>query len=93
MCDQLFMGHRNRETWAVSLHVTNDEGLLALAKEAMRGVEPEWQGENLGFYIEETLEEALEAVESEPLRLLLSDLVGTALTRVDWDGIAECLSE
>jgi hypothetical protein len=38
MCDETYNGWSNRETWAVALHINNDQGWQESVLEAVRGL-------------------------------------------------------
>jgi hypothetical protein len=91
MSDDIYNVLKNRETWAVALHLSNDERVYHLARHfAERGpiVLGEWVG---------TLFELLyfpqpdDGPIAEWIRLMASD-VGS-LWRVDWDAVVESLTD
>lgn len=90
MTDETYNGWKNRETWAASLHISNDEGLMSMATERLEGIDPTSfrLGEALSDWYDETVEEYAMV---EGIRMMARD-VGSAW-RVDWQRVAEGLVE
>lgn len=111
---ETYNGWTNRETWAVNLHLTNDESLYLEVSRTMREAYESWEEPDFlrSFYAADldrehearmyAATEALEAFvrgmlesqyaepgESSLAALLLQDLLGGALVRVDWPEIAK----
>jgi hypothetical protein len=88
MCEQ-FNGWTNRETWAVALHVDNDQGLQEQAQEYAKHALKYCDSDPL-MCLEESLEnfvtELLEA-DWEGVKLMRYDI--GSLWRVNWREIAE----
>lgn len=85
-----FNGWVNRETWAMHLHLSNDEGLYAMTRDLVRGAEDE-DGATaaLQTWVNDLLADELETTELG--RMMLRE-VGS-LWRVDWPSIARAFSE
>lgn len=90
MSDETYNGWANRETWAASLHISNDQGLMEMATERLEGIDSESfrLGETLAEWYDEILDEF---GDSEGIRMMAKE-VGSAW-RVDWQSVAEGLVE
>lgn len=82
--DTTYNGWTNRETWLVSLWLNNDQGSYELLSEALELNES-------NFVKAEWLETQLkDAMYDLPIDASLwTDLLGTALTRVNWVEVME----
>lgn len=90
-----YNGWRNRETWAVSLHLSNTETIYDVARILARGARAD---ERIREYVEDIMAAAIDPAEELPAgvsrqdaRLMAGD-VGS-LWRVDWRRVAEGLAE
>lgn len=80
---QTYNGWKNRETWLVNLWLTNDEGSAELLEDvAKRDGELHEKADWLETMIRESYERQYQQGS------LWSDLMGTALNRVDWFELA-----
>ena len=81
-------GWNNRETWAVNLWLSNDEGLYRNVCGIVEDAEDEGEAEDgIKGFVEE-LEELVEEGEGgEELKSMFADI--GSMWRVDWRGIAE----
>ena len=97
-----YNGWKNYETWAVALWIDNDEGTYHYRREmteearigaprASQVVEGVWTAEQAArFNLADALKEwVTDALMPELEASLASDLLGAALSEVDWDEIAE----
>lgn len=81
-----YNGWRNVETWAVALHVMNDEGLYRQSLEAIS------DASDRPTALKDTLEDIVFAlIANIPGRAFIADLLQSALDRVDWTEIVEAL--
>ena len=91
-----FNGYANRETWALVMRLTNDEGLYESFRELLAEAEEGTQLE----YVEECARELLDpdeyreafAHEQGPELRRMAFEVGS-LWRVDWSEVVEALTE
>ena len=65
MSEETFNGWTNRETWAVALHINNDQGWQESVLSAVRGVvssdrDEEWMDIRAGTAVREDVEEHLD---------------------------------
>ena len=92
-----YNGWTNRETWALNLHITNDQGLDEMARERVAGLDTFRAAEALREWVENDLL-ALSSYEEEygtpPNRelLMMAQDVGS-VWRVDWIEIAKAFEE
>lgn len=87
-CNQTteYQGWKNYETWAVNLHLGNDQGLYNAALElAARQYEH-------NFERADAFKEFTEEVVGE-LGGIAGDLLTAALSRVDWEAVADSWKE
>ena len=85
-----YNGWSNRETWLVALWINNDQGWQEMVHETIRdawmaghiSADQSWKA---GEMIRENVEMIREESETATGASLFSDLLGTALARVDWD--------
>ena len=97
MSDSSYNGWKNYETWCVSLWLSNDEGLYHASRElAAEYVEDlpasggAWElGETLKSFVDDLAEETCPGSRSGAS--FVADLLGAALSEVDWLEIAENL--
>jgi len=97
MCEQ-YNGWTNRETWAVKLHLDNDETLndyaweLARQWEEAREEKGVWElGEALRYWIEEDALTYESVTANRSLWMMFSDI--GSLYRVNWQEIAQTYAE
>lgn len=76
-----YNGWTNRETWAASLYLNNDEGLYSMARECES---PE--------ALEEMIEELKDEREGNKLLTMMFDEIGS-LWRVNWQEVWEGLQD
>lgn len=96
--DTTYNGWKNRETWVVDLWLGNDPGYYrdckvvveSLIKDIDLGALSIWQAK---LDLEDTLQEYVENVCPARQGGLEGDLLKTALSRVDWEEIAQGLLE
>lgn len=87
--------HVNRETWAASLHLNNDEWLYETARQAVRQAVRQGNntGEALESFYEELLDDARDGHYGTPAPEIITRMereVGSAW-RVDWQHVADSL--
>jgi hypothetical protein len=92
MCEE-YNGWTNRETWAVALHINNDEGLYYHALDMASGYDGDRDGlaEAIEEWVTELLdmEEVLSAPPAQRKALIsMSSDIGS-LYRVDWLEVAD----
>lgn len=95
-----YNGWTNRETWAVMLHINNDQWLLetaldyakiALHQEEKDGLTSYVLGETIKNWIEDDLLTLENIAGNEDLFLMLTDI--GSLFRVNWQEVADSLLE
>lgn len=81
---ETYNGHANRETWAASMHLGNDEGLYHMAIDAVSnaGSDPYDAAGAIQCMVESLFEEF-----PESMAMMRGDIGST--WRVDWDSVAE----
>lgn len=79
--DEGYNGWANWETWVVNLWLANDEGLYRSTLEAMKARRPD-----------EAIQELVREMLDEPAGLK-GDIIGRALSAVDWAEIARGFRE
>lgn len=96
--DESYNGWANRETWALHLHLTNDEGLYELVREGVRAAVAvgESGADWLRGFVETLCRPDFYRAEigdeyPDGLAMMAAD-VGS-LWRVDWDAVAASLAE
>lgn len=88
---ETYNGWTNRETWAVHLYITNDEGLYGYMREEVRA-----ENDAAGA-IRDWFEAQAEILADDPkslsrdLRMMLTDI--GSLWRVNWQEVAEALAD
>ena len=88
MTEEKYQGWNNRETWAVNLWLSNDEGLYRNVCGIVEDAEEEGEAEEgIKGYVEELEELVKEGEAGEELKSMFSDI--GSLWRVDWGEIAE----
>lgn len=96
MSDDTYNGWANRETWALTLHVGNDEGLNSLFRETVGGAS-RWDDIDAVRDLAETLFTPSgyrhEFGEGMPESLeMVSEEIGS-MWRIDWPAVVDALSE
>jgi len=92
-----YNGWSNRETWAVALHINNDEGFLETVKEIVnKKTEFEIEKDDaLRDYIDDIIEDYYEALEdgdiNKEVQFLIRD-VGS-LWRVNWTELVKSFQD
>lgn len=91
--DERYNGWTNRETWAVALHITNDEGWQESVHEAIReavAMSDEVTPSKAGEIIRDNVEGVLDGDEydNHATALAIAKDIGS-LWRVDWREIGE----
>ena len=96
--DREYNGWTNYETWLVSLWIGNEQGIyesmiemaLEVNTEAEAG-EYEWQTrpQQALYSLEDRLKDTVEELFDFPTEGFAADLIGGALSEVDWRSIAE----
>lgn len=98
MCDETYNGWKNRETWALMLHINNDQGLQETFHQAMRESIGE-DGDNMFIHADAMKDTAerwmtvsgyLDEIGDMPslgLIRVIEDI--GSLWRVDWDEVAK----
>jgi len=86
--EQGYNGWTNYETWAVNLHLTNDESLYLATLQCQNANE-------IKQFVDDMIEGLLygNCDHLSPTKLLLQDLVGTGLQSVNWREIYDVLHE
>lgn len=91
-----YNGWPTYETWLVNLHLSNDEGLYNMVLEQAKAhVKNEAEEERSpDFLLMEWLEDWVKMTcersgQTDPWDLMTNDLMGAALSRVEWRTIAE----
>tara|TARA_R110001606_G_scaffold101624_1_gene223073 strand:+ start:2448 stop:2753 length:306 start_codon:yes stop_codon:yes gene_type:complete len=91
-----YNGHVNRETWAMGLHLSNDQELYQSALGVMRSSSStEFYGDVLREWVTDLVDVALNPHPGEhPPQIVLS-MIGDvgSFWRVDWDDVAMGLVE
>lgn len=91
-----YNGHVNRETWAMGLHLSNDEELKGLALDVMRSSDPDSHyGDALKEWATDLVETALNPYPGEPAPQIILSMISDvgSFWRVDWDAVAGSLVE
>jgi hypothetical protein len=91
-----YNGWKNYETWCVSLWLDNDQGNYYAVRELLNDDDPHEPGDpapDLAGRIEAFVDDLAEMTcpGSREGASFVSDLLGAALSEVDWDEIAENL--
>lgn len=86
MSDSTYNGWKNYETWNVKLWLDNEQGTYNDVTEHAREV-VEAEGERYEFA--DWLKQYVEEMRPEMPASMFSDLLGAALSEVDWSEIAE----
>jgi hypothetical protein len=97
MTDQRYNGWTNYETWNVSLWLDNDEGSYTyvreradeLKAEAVAARDENESVDDPTYELAEWLEEFVEETTPDLGASMFADLLGAALSEVDWREIAE----
>lgn len=91
--EQGYNGWKNYETWAVNLHLSNDQdvynAILEVTRESNEG---EYPRVRVADAIKEWIEDWFEPTFEDSVSLaanLMHDLIGGALSSVDWIEIAD----
>ncbi len=86
MTDKTYNGWANYETWATALWLANDPGTYENARRIVLTANDAWHAQlDLRYYVED-LPDIAAAIESASLA---SDLLGAALSEINWKEIAE----
>lgn len=96
--DTKYNGWHNYETWCINLWLSNDEGIYNMVNEIVSGAvdgdaEPDWQKVSVANAIEEFVKDLPEVTVVTEQASFVSDLLGAALSEVDWYEIAEAWME
>ena len=62
MCDQTYSGWTNRETWALMLHINNDEGLLGMLHDHIAEYTRDARVEDLTYQTSKALQNFTESL-------------------------------
>ena len=97
--DDTYNGWTNRETWAVALHVNNDQGWQESVHEALRGARVEvgaLRAHDAGEVVHGNVEEVLDSISdhdtSSPALLMAAREIGS-VWRVNWTELGEAFLE
>ena len=82
MKDETYNGEKNYETWNVRPWLTNDEGSYHAAREAAKR-------DLHGDAVKDLVEEMRPDLEAS----MFADILGSALSRVDWREVRDALAE
>jgi hypothetical protein len=91
-----YNGWPNRESWALGLHLMNDQGLYEAALDVMRSSSSDaYYGDVLREWVTDMVDEALNPYPGEQAPQLILSMVSDvgSFWRVDWDSVAGSLVE
>lgn len=89
--EQGYHGWKNYETWATALHIDNDEYTYNVARQIVRDLLTAEDDETkvAGWKVAEAIKDFVEdTMLAEEVTGLAGDLLGAALSEVDWHEIA-----
>lgn len=89
MTESGYNGWTNYETWCVNLWLSNDEALYNLVTELVADFEDEAPMHEIADAVKDFVEELEDVTQVRERASFVSDLLGAALSEVDWYEIAE----
>lgn len=92
MADETYNGWVNRETWAVALHLSNDQGLDEMVRELLAEVDAPAGSFQYGEALRDWFESFVDEFgDNEGVRMMVRDVGST--WRVEWQDVAESFME
>jgi len=88
MCKE-YNGWTNYPTWCVALWIDNDQGLYHMARETVNQATDYDIRKDL--YLKDLVEELVYGVDGVPINGMTSDLMGWALSMVEWRDVVNHL--
>lgn len=89
--NEKYNGWTNRETWLINLHLTNTQNIYNEVLELLKiDYEYEFQKEDK---LKDFVENFILIDDNDEVNLLRSDLINTALSRVNWKEIVKSFME
>ncbi len=83
-----YNGWTNYETWCVNLWLSNDQGLDEMTRELVAGFDEDSPMHDIADALEDFVEDLPECAEVREKASFVSDLLGAALSEVNWYEIA-----
>jgi hypothetical protein len=83
-----YNGWKNYETWCVNLWLSNDEGLDEMTRELVASFDEETLVDEIADALKDFVEDLPECAEVREKASFVSDLLGAALSEVNWYEIA-----